>query len=493
MTGPDLCRDDPATAAEARRLAVLERLDILDTPPEAEFDTIIECAQRMTGMRIALLSLVAGERQWFKAKAGLDVSETPRTHSICAHAIEGDDLFVVPDAAQDPRFADNPLVTGAPYIRFYAGMPIRVAEHVAADARYAMGAVCIIDDRPREITKDQVGILRKLGHLAESLLNARALARRAGTLAEEWRVALQHLDITHRQFRQAERMANIGSWRLRLEDNHTEWSEHVYAIHDLPQGGKPRLDDALAFYPPRARAEFAAALAQTIEGGGPFTVETDFVTARGVERRIRTMGELESRDGVPVAVIGVMQDITARHRMEQRLRSIASRDELTGLANRARFNEVVDAAIATARAEHGALALVLLDLDHFKAVNDTQGHLAGDDVLRAMGARLGADYLAGAFAARLGGDEFVLLVTGALLDDLGGLLDRLSRDLARLAAFDGGRLTVSATIGAAWLTPDVRDRSDLRHRADLALYDAKRARRGSVRVYGADTSSARSA
>jgi diguanylate cyclase (GGDEF)-like protein/PAS domain S-box-containing protein len=490
MSTLNLCYSKAAASREARRLGVLESLNILDTPPEAEFETIIECAQRLTGMKIALLSLVAGDRQWFKAKAGLDVSETPRTQSFCAHAIEGEGLFVVPDASADARFADNPLVTGAPHIRFYAGIPIRAAALAEADARYAVGTVCVIDDHPHTLTDEQAGLLRKLGQLAESLLAARALAEQSATLAEERRIALQRLDITHRQFRQAERMANIGSWRVRLEDNHTEWSDQVYAIHGLAFGPQPKLDEALIFYPPHARAEIAAALAQTIETGEPFSIEADFLTAQGGERRIRTMGELETRDGLPVAVIGVMQDITGRYRMEQQLRHLASRDELTGLANRASFNEVVDQAIETARRDASGLALALIDLDHFKAVNDTQGHLAGDDVLRAMGARLGAEYLEGAFAARLGGDEFVLLVSGKLVEDLDGLLDRLSRDLRRLASFDNGALTVSATIGAAWFGADVRDRSDLLQRADLALYDAKRAQRGSVRIYGTDTVSA---
>ncbi len=476
-----------AGADETRRLAVLRGLKLLDTPPEAEFETIIACAQRLLGCKIALLSLVDDERQWFKAKCGLDADETPRVHSFCTHAILGDDLFVVPDATRDPRFAANPFVLGAPEVRFYAGIPIRVEDPAAADVRYAMGTVCVIDDKPRWLTADEAELLRKLGRLAESLLAARALAMQASMVAEERRLALQHLDRTHRQFRQAERMANIGSWRLTLDDNNTEWSDQVYAIHGLPVGEKPHVDEALAFYPPHARAEIAGALARTIATGEPFSVEADFVTAKGAERRVRSMGELELHDGAPVAVIGVFQDITGRHRLEQQLRSTASRDDLTGLANRARFNEVFDQVMATARRTGTPMALVLIDLDHFKAVNDSQGHLAGDEVLRAMAVRLGADYLADAFAARLGGDEFVLLFTPRdTAFDLDAVLARLAADLGRLAVFDDGRIVVSATIGAAWLDQDARDRSALLYRADVALYEAKRARRGTVRVYGQD-------
>ncbi len=469
---------------EVRRLAVLDSLEILDTPPEAEFDTIIACAQRLLGTKIALLTLVGEERQWFKAKHGMDPRETPRTQSFCAHAIRGDGLFVVPDATLDPRFADNPLVRREPRIRFYAGVPIRAADPADPDTAYPMGTVCVIDDHPRTLSADEAALLADLGRLAESLLHARGAALQAQRLASERGMALQRLDITHRQFRQAERMANIGSWRLTLDDNRTEWSDQIYAIHGLAQGVKPGLDQALAFYPPSARSQVADALARTIETGDPFSVETDFVTAQGAVRRIRSIGELELRDGRPVAVIGVMQDITVWYRMEQQLRHTARRDDLTGLANRAYFNEMIDEALVTARCQGTPLALALIDLDHFKAVNDTQGHLVGDAVLRTVSARLGADYLAGTFAARLGGDEFVLLIPHeAAVEDVSGLLARLSDDLRRVACFDDGALVVSATIGAAWLNSDVHDRSDLLHRADLALYEAKRTRRGSIQFY----------
>lgn len=100
--------------SEEARLALLERLELLDSAPEQEFDAVVQLAQQLTGCKIALVSLVDAHRQWFKAKAGLDVNETPRDIAFCAHAVAADDVLVVPDARQDDRFADNPLVTGAP-------------------------------------------------------------------------------------------------------------------------------------------------------------------------------------------------------------------------------------------------------------------------------------------------------------------------------------------------------------------------------------------
>lgn len=113
----------PLPADESSRLAELHQYEILDTPPEEGFDNLAKLAAQICGTPIALISLVDAHRQWFKAKVGIDAPGTPRDIAFCAHAIHGQDLFVVPDATQDERFADNFLVAADPSIRFYAGMP----------------------------------------------------------------------------------------------------------------------------------------------------------------------------------------------------------------------------------------------------------------------------------------------------------------------------------------------------------------------------------
>lgn len=110
---------------EANRLATLRGLNILDTPPEERFDRLTRLAQQLINVPIAVVSLVDSNRQWFKSCQGLDASETPRNISFCGHAILDNELFVIPDALLDTRFSDNPLVTGAPNIRFYAGQPLK--------------------------------------------------------------------------------------------------------------------------------------------------------------------------------------------------------------------------------------------------------------------------------------------------------------------------------------------------------------------------------
>lgn len=156
---------------EAQRLAALRALRILDTPREERFDRITRLAQRMFDVPIALVTLVDVNRQWFKSCIGLDMGETPRSVSFCAHAILRDDALVIEDAQLDPRFADNPLVTDEPHIRFYAGQPL------VGPNDQRLGTLCIIDRRPRQMSADELEALRDLATLAENELNVVRLSQ----------------------------------------------------------------------------------------------------------------------------------------------------------------------------------------------------------------------------------------------------------------------------------------------------------------------------
>jgi GAF domain-containing protein len=149
-----------ASHNEAARVAALDRYAILDTDPEQSFDDLVILASHVCKTPIALLTLVDDHRQWFKSAVGVQVRETPREISFCAHAIQQHDLFIVRDALQDPRFKDNPLVTGEPHVRFYAGAPL-----VTEDG-FSLGTLCVGDRQPRDLDEEQKLALTSLSRLA---------------------------------------------------------------------------------------------------------------------------------------------------------------------------------------------------------------------------------------------------------------------------------------------------------------------------------------
>jgi GAF domain-containing protein len=153
---------------EAARVAALNRYAILDSEPEQSFDDLVILASHICKTPMALLTLVDDHRQWFKSRVGVDVQETPLELSICAHAIQQNDLFIVSDTLEDARFRDNPLVVGDPHIRFYAGSPL-----VNEDG-FALGTLCVVDRQPRELDKDQKEALAAVSRLALRQMELRA-------------------------------------------------------------------------------------------------------------------------------------------------------------------------------------------------------------------------------------------------------------------------------------------------------------------------------
>src|ERR1700744_5536127 len=141
---------------EAQRLAALESYNILDTLPEKEYDAITRLASYICQVPIALISLIDGERQWFKSKVGLGADETPRADAFCHHTIQSDEILEVEHAQTDKRFKDNNLVTGDPHIQFYAGAPLIDPEG------HRLGSLCVIDRVPRKLTHEQRNALRTL-------------------------------------------------------------------------------------------------------------------------------------------------------------------------------------------------------------------------------------------------------------------------------------------------------------------------------------------
>jgi len=203
----------PSPVDEAQRLAALRAYDILDTPPEAAYDRIVRLAAQATQTPIALISLIDENRQWFKARLGLEVCETERKLAFCAHTILQSDVMVVTDASQDPRFAGHPLVMGVPSIRFYGGAPLR------APNGHVVGTLCVLDTVPRLRVDDSLKeTLQDLAGMVVHELEARLTARRQAA---------------QREVEQAryERLVNIES-QLRVIVDHAPLAVAVFD-HDV--------------------------------------------------------------------------------------------------------------------------------------------------------------------------------------------------------------------------------------------------------------------
>ncbi len=162
---------------EQVRLRELKALDIMNSDAESSFDTIVDLAAAITQAPIAVISLLDESRQWFKARVGLDVPETPRSIAFCDHTIRSDEPMIIEDALEDPRFAQNPLVLSQPCIRFYGGFPLKLRTGSRP------GALCVIGSQPRTLSQPQIVQLKLLAAITAELMQMRAATRRANALA----------------------------------------------------------------------------------------------------------------------------------------------------------------------------------------------------------------------------------------------------------------------------------------------------------------------
>ncbi|HET8801093.1 MAG TPA: GAF domain-containing protein [Marinobacter sp.] len=182
----------PRTPAnEALRLQALKATELLDSGREEVFDSLTETARLAFDVPICALTLVDEHRQWFKSSHGLDVCETGRDISFCGHAIYHDDTLLVQDALTDKRFADNPLVTGEPHIRFYAGAPIRID---VFSETVDLGTVCIIDRRSRPFGASQAALLESFARHAESLIQMHLVSRHLELTCKQLQNAIRKLE-----------------------------------------------------------------------------------------------------------------------------------------------------------------------------------------------------------------------------------------------------------------------------------------------------------
>ncbi len=307
-----------------------------------------------------------------------------------------------------------------------------------------------------------------------------AAALRLRVAAQEALIAEQAAELDHfrKIFARASEAAQIGVWECELADNSLRWTDVVYDIFDLPRGSMPTREASLALYTPESRAEMERRRSRAIAERSSFTFDAEIVTAKGVQKFMRITAQVECEAGVPVRIFGMKQDITAEKRAVDRLRHLAAFDEMTGLPNRAQFQEK----LAEQAGADALAALLLVDLDGFKQVNDSHGHIVGDACLREAAARLSATCDSADLVARIGGDEFAVLVgAGFDLKSIADLARAITAAMAQPFLLDGRSHALGASVGIA-LAADATP-AELFVNADTALYAAKSGGRGTFRIF----------
>lgn len=359
---------DSRPAKETLRLAKLQGYNVLDTLPEQVYDDITSLAAHICQTPTALISLIDADRQWFKSKVGMEVNETPRSVAFCNQTIQRKGVLVVEDARQDERFSSNPLVTGEPHIRFYAGAPL-----ITPDG-YALGSLCVIDYQPRQLSAPQLHGLLVLS-----------------------RQVVAQLELIYR-------------------------ANQLKSSNDL------------------------------------------------LEHRVN-----ERTSGLTSALHRLLKAQTKLLKREAALRHSALHDPLTGLPNRSYFSQRLDQAIQLARRQPEHLyAVLFLDLDEFKQVNDALGHEVGDQLLKYVAEQIKLLLRKSDLVARLGGDEFAVL-----LDDIPDeehvivVVQRLQEQL-RVPFLVGDRqISIAASVGITFSNQGYEHPEAAIRDADVAMYRAK--------------------
>lgn len=304
---------DPLPHNETSRLQALQRLGIMRSGQSPEFDAIVEVAAALFDCPVALVTLVDEDEQWFKARRGVDFGGTGRDVAFCRHTILGPEPLIVPDALADERFHDNPLVTGASGVRFYAGCPLTL------DGEHMLGSLCVIDTKPRTPSQAQIDQLRRLATAVEGLIQSHARAEEADRLREETVRQRALVETQSEMIAQTTSVSGVGGWEIELGSGEFSWTAQARALHEVDDDYAPDLEGAIGFFAPEARPLLREAIRAACEEAQPFSLDLPLLTARSSERWVRTIGRPVCHDGKVVRIIGAISDATDRKVAELRL------------------------------------------------------------------------------------------------------------------------------------------------------------------------------
>lgn len=459
-----IANDDHAPSAprERERLRALDDYAVFDTPPDVDLDRLVELAARMYGTPVAALSLVGKERLYFKSRYGMEATGLGREGSFCSYAIENDGLFLVPDACMDERFASHPLVTDAPNIRFYAGVPL------SAPSGEKIGTLCILDTKPwPEFTDDDRKNLEDVADLVMNRLELRRFdqAKRGGMERFE-RIASSSPDA----ILAADSEGRINYWN--------DAAATLFGYSEQEAMGQP----VSLIFPARLSKLQSAELRNLIESG--LHEPSEHLLRLVAEHRNGTEFPAElslsvwDEDG-EIRFGAILRSAGDRDRGEQRLYGLAHLDPLTGLPNHSllleRLQRVTD---------EGAGTLMLLDLAGFKDVNDTYGHAAGDLLLVEAAERLRGHVGESGTVARHGPDDFAILLP-RLVER--ARISKQASELVQLLstpfAINGEAVQVGVNLGIAVCPTHGTRPGEVFANADLALQRSKATRTTGHQLY----------
>jgi diguanylate cyclase (GGDEF)-like protein len=288
-------------------------------------------------------------------------------------------------------------------------------------------------------------------------------------------------------FEQASAAARLGVWECDLISETLTWSDGTYDLFDVPRGTPLIRERTLGFYEYDSLTTLQAVRSRAIRERKGFSLDAAIVTPRGKQRWIRIHATVEGAGDRPTSIFGIKQDITEEKTQLERIRYFAEFDDMTGLANRNKFQTQLSLLCSGAPRPQAGGALLLIDLDGFKDVNDTLGHMAGDECLRETAHRLRAICDKASLLARIGGDEFAILLEAPHDSGAAQLAARIVAVLNQPIDRDGRRYDIGASVGVAAINGCLAEEAF--RRADAALYAAKAGGRKTFRVFGATSPS----
>ena len=452
-------RDFPVPANETERLAAVGELRFLYVDQRESIERIRALAMKTLATPYASVNLVEEETVRSLVDVGSPQKiDIPRKIAISSHVIMQDGLFVVPDIIEDGRFAQTFGVTSGQGFRSFIGVPLAFQPGVN------VGVFCVLDTKPRFFNDEEKQQIVILGGIVLDIMRLHKSSR--------------DLQARESMLNQSAGLARLGGWERDMGTSKFILSDELFRINELdPNNPRPMRSMLIGLSSENDR-KVRQALDLLERNGTPFDIEVPFTSAWNSRRWARVKAERESRDNKTVRVFGVVQDITDRKAAEARIEHLAHHDALTGLPNRALFNQRLHAAIAAGKSRSKKFALMLLDFDDFKSINDTRGHATGDRLLETAAARLLRCVSPSDTVSRLGGDEFAIIVHDVETDEeVTATAERISAALKEPMMVGNDLLCTSASIGVTLFPVDHTDPSELMKNADIALYLAKSAGR----------------